>query len=68
MGGESGDAARPCNYDWVLSIREQCISQNVSFFFKQTGYRFIKDGKGYLIDRSLQQSQARKASIDYRST
>lgn len=68
VGGESGEEARPCNYDWVLSIRKQCISQQVSFFFKQTGYRFIKDGKGYLIGRSLQQSQARKASIDYVST
>lgn len=23
-GGESGDNARLCNYDWILNTREQC--------------------------------------------
>ena len=24
-GGESGDNARICNYDWILNTRKQCI-------------------------------------------
>lgn len=63
-GGESGDNARLCCYDWILSTREQCIKYNVPFHFKQTGAKFKKDGKIYLIKRSLQMAQAKKANID----
>ncbi len=37
VGGESGPGARPMEIGWVRSIREQCIAQNVPFFFKQWG-------------------------------
>ena len=63
-GGESGENARPCNYDWVLNTREQCKKWEVPFYFKQTGANFIKDGKVYKIPRAIQMSQARKANID----
>lgn len=66
VGGESGLEARPCNYDWVLSLREQCIKAGVPFRFHQTGARFIKDGKMYRVPRKFQLSQAHKANIDYR--
>jgi len=36
-GGESGPGARPIEADWVRNIREQCVEQNVPFFFKQWG-------------------------------
>jgi protein gp37 len=36
-GGESGPGARPMKEEWVLSIREQCKTANVPFFFKQWG-------------------------------
>lgn len=64
-GGESGDGARLLDYSWVLSVREQCIAAGVSFYFKQTGAVFRKDGKTYRIARKNQLSQARKAGIDY---
>ena len=64
VGGESGEDARPCHYDWVLDIRRQCLEAGVSFHFRQTGARFVKDGKGYRIRKDLQQAQARKAGID----
>ena len=64
VGGESGENARICKYDWVLKIREQCLENGVNFWFKQTGFRFVKDGKLYLIDRKHQHSQARKAAIN----
>ena len=66
VGGESGHQARPCDYDWILSIREQCIKANIPFHFHQTGALFIKDGKTYHIPRCHQHSQAHKANINYR--
>ena len=65
VGGESGNEARECDYDWVLTIRRQCVEREVSFHFKQTGARFRKDHKLYHIKRRLQQAQARKAGIDF---
>lgn len=37
VGGESGAGARPMAEDWVISIRDQCQSAGVPFFFKQWG-------------------------------
>lgn len=65
VGGESGLEARPCNYDWILSLRSQCAQKNVSFMFHQTGAHFIKDGRLYNIPRKMQHSQAHKAGIDF---
>lgn len=63
-GGESGNEARLCKFDWVLQIREQCREKGVPFWFKQTGANFEKDGHVYCIARKYQHSQARKAGID----
>ena len=67
VGGESGNEARPCNYDWVLSIRRQCVAADIPFVFHQTGARLVKDGRLYRIRRPYQHSQARKAGIDYKA-
>jgi protein gp37 len=37
VGGESGPGARPIQREWVRSIRDQCSTAGVSFFFKQWG-------------------------------
>lgn len=37
VGGESGPKARPVEEEWVLMIRDQCLSSHVPFFFKQWG-------------------------------
>lgn len=37
VGGESGPGARPMRPEWVRSIRDQCQSAGVPFFFKQWG-------------------------------
>ena len=65
VGGESGYEARPCDFDWIMELRNICVEQNVSFWFKQTGSKFIKDGKLYSINRRLQHSQARRAGINF---
>ncbi|GAA5542460.1 phage Gp37/Gp68 family protein [Brucella sp. NBRC 113783] len=36
-GGESGKGARPMHPDWARSLRDQCASADVPFFFKQWG-------------------------------
>jgi protein gp37 len=37
VGGESGPGARPMHPDWARSLRDQCTSAGVPFFFKQWG-------------------------------
>lgn len=37
VGGESGKKARPMHQSWVTSIKHQCDSAGVAFFFKQWG-------------------------------
>jgi len=36
-GGESGPLARPVRPEWLRSIRDACVNQNVAFHFKQWG-------------------------------
>lgn len=65
VGGESDRFARALDYDWVLSVREQCVKARVSFAFRQCGTHFIKDGREYTLNARNLASQARKAGIDY---
>lgn len=37
VGGESGKNARPMFPDWARSLRDQCVTAGVPFFYKQTG-------------------------------
>jgi protein gp37 len=37
VGGESGQRARPMRPEWVARVRDLCIAEGVSFFFKQWG-------------------------------
>ncbi|WP_419805626.1 DUF5131 family protein [Terriglobus sp.] len=37
VGGESGPRSRPMEKKWVASLRDQCESVSVPFFFKQWG-------------------------------
>lgn len=64
-GGESGDTARLMRYTWALGLRAQCEAAGVSFWFKQTGARFEKDGRIYRIPRRFQFQQARKSGLSW---
>jgi protein gp37 len=46
-GGESGHGARPMHPNWARSLRDQCSSAGVPFFFKQWGAYSV----GYDRDR-----------------
>jgi len=37
VGGESGPRSRPIENRWVIEIRNRCLKNNISFFFKQWG-------------------------------
>ncbi len=37
VGGESGSGSRPLKEEWVVSIKDQCLSYYTPFFFKQWG-------------------------------
>ena len=65
-GGENYDGARPCNFDWVKSLRQECVDANVTFCFIETGTVFIKDGKRYhLPSKQLQSRMACKSGMNY---
>ncbi len=65
VAGESGNEARICDFNWVKELQAECVKHNVSFFYRQTGSKLLKDGKLYRIRVKDQSTQARKAKIDY---
>ena len=52
VGGESGPGARPMNAEWVREIRDNCLSSDIPFFFKQWGGVFKKRAGRILDDRT----------------
>ncbi len=64
VGGETGREARMCDYDWVLNIREQCVTADVTFWFKNTGSLFKRDGVVEKINPFKQNSVAKELDID----
>jgi protein gp37 len=48
-GGESGPGARLMNREWAQSLRDQCVADDVPFFFKQWG-GVDKKKAGRLLD------------------
>lgn len=55
VGGESGPRARGVNIEWIREIREQCLKQNVAFFFKQWGGITPKSGGNTLDGKKWQE-------------
>ena len=64
VGGETSREARECNYDWVLDIREQCIKTNVTFWFKNTGSIFKRDGIEEKVNPFKQTGIAKELDIN----
>ena len=56
--GENYSGARPCHYEWVKSLHDECFAYQVTFVFCGTGRRFVKDGKTYYLEGSVQSEQA----------
>ncbi len=65
-GGENYGGVRPCNFDWVKALREECASRDITFCFIETGTVFVKDGRTYhLKGKRLQTTQAFKSGMSY---
>ena len=65
-GGENYDGARPCDFDWVKSLRSECVSRNITFCFIETGTVFIKDGKRYILPKKqIQSEMAFKSGMNF---
>ncbi|MDO4280007.1 MAG: DUF5131 family protein [Peptococcaceae bacterium] len=64
-GGENYDGARPCHFEWVQALRQECVQTGTRFCFIETGTRFVKDGRGYhLPNKRLQSEMAWRAQMD----
>jgi protein gp37 len=60
-GGESGPSYRPVNVNWVRTLRDRCLSEDVPFFFKQWGGRTPKQQGRELDGRTWDQFPTRRA-------
>lgn len=56
-GGESGPHARPMHPDWARSLRDQCQTAEVPFFFKQWG-EYLPDNQNPKIISMFQDPPA----------
>ena len=65
--GENYGGARPCHYEWVKTLSDECREADVTFVFCGTGRRFVKDGKTYSIEGpGVQAQQAYRSGLSYR--
>lgn len=65
-GGENYGGHRPCDFDWVRELRQECVARDITFCFMETGTTFIKDGKTYRIRSKQQQNlQACKSGMSH---
>lgn len=65
-GGENYGGSRPCDFEWVKALREECASRNITFCFMETGTNFIKDGHTYRIaSKQLQNAQAAHSGMTF---
>ncbi len=65
-GGENYDGSRICNFDWVKKLSKDCIDNNVTFCFMETGTNFVKDDKLYhLKSKKIQSNMAYKSGVNF---
>lgn len=65
-GGENYGGRRPCDFDWVRALREECVSREITFCFLETGTVFISDGKRYTLNgKRTQTVQAFRSGMNY---
>lgn len=65
--GENYDGDRPCYYEWIKSLHDQCKEYDVPFNFIGTGNVFVKDKKTYHIPKAYQSLQAKRSGLSYPS-
>ena len=63
--GENYSGARPCHYEWVRALHDECAARDVTFVFCGTGRRFVKDGRLYRLEGRLPSEQASRSGLSY---
>lgn len=64
--GERYEGARPCHYEWVKRLSDECRAHDVPFTFYGTGEVFVRDGRTYHIrDKRVQAEQARRSGLSH---
>ena len=56
-GGENYDGARPCHYEWVKRLHDECVATDVTFAFIETGNYYVKNGETRFIKSKIRQTQ-----------
>jgi protein gp37 len=64
VGGESGFKPRPIKAEWVRDIRDQCLSADIPFFFKQWGGRNKKKAGRELDGRTWNALPREQLALD----
>ena len=65
-GGENYDGARPCDFAWVKQLHDECVRNNVTFCFFETGTKFILNGRTfYTPDKTEQSIAAFTANLNF---
>lgn len=65
VGGESGPNARPCNIEWIRSLRDQCKAAGVPIFVKQLGAKpFLHKQKSVHIEKPGMKLHMESLEID----
>ena len=65
VGGESDSHARPLDYSWVLSVRDQCMKHHVRFDFHQCASRFLVNGEMKKLNYAMLYRCAKEMNINY---
>ncbi len=55
-GGENYDGARPCHYEWVKKLHDECSAHDVTFAFIETGNYYVKNGVTRFIKSKIRQT------------
>ncbi|ETP73971.1 Phage protein Gp37/Gp68 [Lachnospiraceae bacterium JC7] len=63
--GDSEDSGSVLDFSWIQDLRRQCIALDIPFYFTGTGANFRMRGRDFHIDKKFQESQARKAEMNY---
>jgi protein gp37 len=66
LGGEGFGFHRPCHYNWIKRVSDDCALHHVNFTVNAIGSVFVKDGKTYHIDSQLEQArQAYRSGLSH---
>ena len=63
LGGESGKGHRPCQPDWLRSLRDQCLDQGAALFLKQHG---AYENNPLVVEQGMSIREARALDPDPR--